>query len=538
MPCCTEAWTDDLSTEGLSIDREAVTALVIDAAARSTSATTLERYILWEAPGTVYWIPPSVSLILKASGFVMPEEGGRLSLPEARGAWNRYVTWCRVNLKTRWTSTLPRSMPEDHYAPSPEYLSRMVVAALIKARDSEAHYCLQCAIDRGQAVEVGMCDCVTCGVCHAVLDENHTSRCENCAACENCCTCYMCRSCDVRVSDLECVDCERCSDCGCSCNICRDCDNGISCDSCNRCEDCCACESRKYTRRKCEIHKFTATDKQLSVNSLRRLLGTEIEVSQGASTYETDSVFAKWHVSVVNDGSLPVSGSEIVTSPASGDLWVDMVASICKAMTSADSGAKIDSSCGLHVHVDAGDLNIWDVRRFVRLYAGVEQAVFDLTKVDINRCRRYARPCGDRFNTMFNDSGKDAKKLFMRRHYRVSPSASDRDVHAATQHKYDDARYNAVNLHSYFYRGTIEFRHHQGTVSADDITHWGIVVGSIVDFASRKSDDDIKRLLVQGRSRRKCLEIIVKQRATIDWMRAKWAAIDSLGSQVDISLIR
>ena len=51
--------------------------------------------------------------------------------------------------------------------------------------------------------------------------------------------------------------------------------------------------------------------------------------------------------------------------------------------------------------------------------------------------------------------------------------------------KYEDCRYRALNIHSFFYRGTIEFRHHQGTRDATEATHWGMVCAAIVDAGSR-----------------------------------------------------
>lgn len=406
--------------------------------------------------------------------------------------------------------------------------------------------------------------CPTCNVHHTTDTQEHCHSCDNCLAC---CTCYACSDCGSRVAALACSDCESCHDCECSCLRCLECsarhDRVDLCRDCDNCDSCCFCEdgfndggANKLRRRTEALVKFEAVKGKQSRNTLRRLLGAEIEISKGREATNIRNVLGMWKASVVNDGSLPSSGSEIVTQPAAGDRWVEMVDAITRELHTPKVGGAVDSHCGLHIHVDAGDMNVWDVKRFIKLYAHVEQAMFDLTDADKERCSRYAQPCGRSFTKMLDGmGGKGMKQLFLQKHYNqrlprvgdwiynpvtrreevatpdtLTKLANTRTMETIT-HKYHDTRYRAVNLHSYFFRGTIEFRHHHGTIDGETIIGWGIVCGSLVEWASRHTDQELLKLCVGGRSRKKVLEMTVDQPAVIRWMRSRW---DREGERVSV----
>jgi hypothetical protein len=44
-------------------------------------------------------------------------------------------------------------------------------------------------------------------------------------------------------------------------------------------------------------------------------------------------------------------------------------------------------------------------------------------------------------------------------------------------------RYRGLNLHSWFYQGTLEFRHHEGSTDWEEIVNWAMFCGFIVDLA-------------------------------------------------------
>jgi len=59
-------------------------------------------------------------------------------------------------------------------------------------------------------------------------------------------------------------------------------------------------------------------------------------------------------------------------------------------------------------------------------------------------------------------------------------------INANKSSKYDSSRYNAINLHSLFYRGTLEIRHHSGTRNPDKILRWCGLLLKIIYYALNK----------------------------------------------------
>lgn len=161
-----------------------------------------------------------------------------------------------------------------------------------------------------------------------------------------------------------------------------------------------------------------------------------------------------------------------------------------------DDKAKADSSCGLHVHVDARDLAWSDVDRLFRLWLCVQDAMYSLVAPS-RKQNHYCEP----WNVTLGHSAllphKDAKGCAFRRFkdfLLATMYGSPRRVTTAKQDKYHAARYKGLNLHSYFYRRTIEFRLHHGTVNPDKMTGWASVCVALVDAAVILTEMDMRRL--------------------------------------------
>jgi len=55
-------------------------------------------------------------------------------------------------------------------------------------------------------------------------------------------------------------------------------------------------------------------------------------------------------------------------------------------------------------------------------------------------------------------------------------------------YKYDDTRYSGFNLHSLFFRGSVEFRYHSGTINSQKILLWTEILLRIFDYAIQRYD--------------------------------------------------
>ena len=91
--------------------------------------------------------------------------------------------------------------------------------------------------------------------------------------------------------------------------------------------------------------------------------------------------------------------------------------------------------------------------------------------------------------------GKDYSKQFRTILITGLYSKANRDVKDVKREKYHGARYKSMNLHSYFYRKTIEFRLHEGNLDTDVIYNWALLCGYIVERAYAMSEKQITELI-------------------------------------------
>jgi hypothetical protein len=91
-------------------------------------------------------------------------------------------------------------------------------------------------------------------------------------------------------------------------------------------------------------------------------------------------------------------------------------------------------------------------------------------------------------------------------------------------HKYENIRYKALNMHSYFLRKTIEFRHHEQSVDYTDITGWSLVCQELVSCAYRMTQRQIEAL---PRNSRRTLWALMPERLH-DYIRGAWERNDNI----------
>ena len=225
-------------------------------------------------------------------------------------------------------------------------------------------------------------------------------------------------------------------------------------------------------------------------NASQRFISVEIEVAStvnrsNAKTYEAVKALGG---GIVHDGSLPCDGFEINTPPAQGDVFVEQITQICDALK--QDGAKVTQSCGLHVHVDSRDMGFYDLRKLAFLYQKLEPALFSIVAPS-RKLNHYCVPCGDKLVANLKNPGsfKQNKEQLCLNVYGRAP-----DMTRIKRSKYDNARYSALNLHSYLYRGSIENRVFNGTTNATKIINWGILNAAMIDFACEASETEITAL--------------------------------------------
>jgi Putative amidoligase enzyme len=337
------------------------------------------------------------------------------------------------------------------------------------------------------------CECNRCPHCNTQTDE----QCERCENCDSCCTCETC-SYGRRSHRVEntCESCGYCSD-HCECYVCGTCGDRVTeyCGACERCEGCgCRCDGDSPRFDGHFQYMGTAT------KAMPRYTSLELEYNGCDDGSYVVEACRQWADYCVSDGSLPDEGFEINTNPSRGDTYDKHIRAICSAVQSA--GSEVTRCCGLHVHVDARDLNWHDLYKLSLLYMRVEDALFKMqpsSRQDNRYCMRVESnykldPKGYKhklLNRLYDHSFPEHKK--QGRMAAISHKGGKR-VFSERTDKYNSARYYAMNLHTFFYRGTIEFRHASSTTKADKAINWGLVCMWIVERASKMTVAQINAL--------------------------------------------
>jgi hypothetical protein len=174
-----------------------------------------------------------------------------------------------------------------------------------------------------------------------------------------------------------------------------------------------------------------------------------------------------------------------------------------------------DNSCGMHVHVDASDYSQWDLRKLIMLWAGVESTMYELIARQRWGNIYCAVSSGRYVRALLSDdtivvAGNEDNPEEVGKSLNPAHSWGERIAQAVYEHhgrdicgrggegkrlKYNQSRYHGLNLHSYFFRKTIEVRLFESTGSTETLKNWPLVCGNIVDFASRSTERTIMDML-------------------------------------------
>ncbi|MBD9090841.1 MAG: amidoligase family protein [Clostridiales bacterium] len=124
------------------------------------------------------------------------------------------------------------------------------------------------------------------------------------------------------------------------------------------------------------------------------------------------------------------------------------------------AGAKVNSSCGIHVHVDAANHNRQSLKNLIGIMYSKEDILFKALQVNESRasrwCQKVREPMLLQARTLSSEETKDLTQL--------ESIWYEGDI--GNDEHYNWTRYYALNLHSVFYRGTVEWRCFNSTLHA------------------------------------------------------------------------
>lgn len=171
----------------------------------------------------------------------------------------------------------------------------------------------------------------------------------------------------------------------------------------------------------------------------------------------TDLQGRSWRV--VPDGSLSGGerSGEIVTPPLSyGDL--ELLQTVVRAVRKA--GARTDHSTGIHIHVDGGLFNAQALTILAKTVHKQERLIEHALRIEPARLTHYCKP----IEADFISKLERAKPRTLEG---VSEAWYGRA--GVRPCRYHESRYHGLNLNSYFFRSTIEFRYFNGTLHAGEV---------------------------------------------------------------------
>ena len=165
------------------------------------------------------------------------------------------------------------------------------------------------------------------------------------------------------------------------------------------------------------------------------------------------------HWKIVSDASVHVLNPfELVSPILEGQAGLDELKTVCRVLN--DLNAKVDKSCGLHVHHDASDWNENTLDRFIDVYRKMEKTIDKF----MPKSRR-------------GNNGRYCKSLIGKANSEVR-----------------NGRFHKVNLQAYYRHGTIEFRHHGGTTEFKKIENWILFTCLITRRAHRGVNWNVENL--------------------------------------------
>lgn len=167
---------------------------------------------------------------------------------------------------------------------------------------------------------------------------------------------------------------------------------------------------------------------------------------------------------ITGDGSISANGGysfEVVSPILQGQEGVAQLEKVCQALKAC--GARINKSCGLHIHFDAQGFNLQTWKNLLINYAKAEEII-----------DAFMPPSRRENNNTYCKSIKHHIPA-------ISRATSIEKIMSIMGN-----RYKKVNVLSYARHKTIEFRQHSGSIEFEKIKNWILFLHNLVVVSSYK----------------------------------------------------
>ena len=183
--------------------------------------------------------------------------------------------------------------------------------------------------------------------------------------------------------------------------------------------------------------------------------GINVQVEGYNHTDHTD------HWKLVTDSSLSGNNTfELVSPILHGEQGLEELEKVCWVLDLCN--AKVNDTCGLHVHMDAAEFDLTTWKNLILTYKRLEGVIDNF----MPRSRRNNHYC----QTLTTIS--EAK---------INRASNISDLRAAFSHN----RYHKVNLEAYARHRTVEFRQHGGSTNFTKMSAWIHFLAKMITFAKQ-----------------------------------------------------
>lgn len=164
---------------------------------------------------------------------------------------------------------------------------------------------------------------------------------------------------------------------------------------------------------------------------------------------------------------------EFISCPLSGEVGLNELNRFLAFLKEKDF--KVNNTCGFHVHVDARQLSWTQMRNVAIAWQLIQPYVFAKLPQGRSKCK-HCKPLNIPLSSLM--AAETDEQIFG-----LIYNGERLSREALTQkriRKYNDARYYALNLHSFFYKKTLEFRVFPASTNFNRVESWVNLVKSIV----------------------------------------------------------
>lgn len=154
-----------------------------------------------------------------------------------------------------------------------------------------------------------------------------------------------------------------------------------------------------------------------------------------------------------------------------------------------EAGAKANSSCGIHIHVDGANHTPKSLKKLINFMVARQNLIYEALNIGARGdqwCRKLNPQLLAEMRKDKNLSKSSAESIWYSR-------ANDNYCGGIDHQHYNTTRYHGVNLHSYFSKGTVEFRLFNSTLHAGKIKAYIQFCLAVSSWAITSEDNTVFR---------------------------------------------